>query len=158
MRPRFNFAEAQVKNVKTDAIWQPTRHRQLVVAMYGGSYVVNLFKQKIVLHKNDLFATVTLRNNLSVIDSLTWALEERQGGLSPWILKIIPKKVAFLASSGKKQISLLLAPLRKILGNLLVPPLEKSFRGPWSLTSFTAQMAGCGLFSCWSYCVTITRQ
>jgi len=130
MRPRFNFAEAQVKNVKTDAIWQPTRHRQLVVAMYGSSYVVNLFKQKIVLHKNDLFATVTLRNNLSVIDSLTWASEERQGGLSPWILKIIPKKVAFLASSGKKQISLLLAPLRKILGNLLVPPQEKSFRGP----------------------------
>jgi len=43
MRPRFNFAEAQVKNVKTDAIWQPTRHRQLVVAMYGGSYVFFFF-------------------------------------------------------------------------------------------------------------------
>jgi len=33
-----------------------------------------------------------------------------QRALSPWILKISAKKVVFLVSSGKKQISLLLAP------------------------------------------------
>jgi len=32
--------------------------------MYGGSYVVNLFKQKVVSQKNDVFAAVTLHNNL----------------------------------------------------------------------------------------------
>jgi len=32
--------------------------------MYGGSYVVNLFKQKVVSQKNDVFATETLHNNL----------------------------------------------------------------------------------------------
>jgi len=32
--------------------------------MYGGSYVVNLFKQKVASQKNDLFATATLHNNL----------------------------------------------------------------------------------------------
>jgi len=31
--------------------------------------------------------------------------------LSPWILKILAKKVVFLVFSGKKQILLLLAPL-----------------------------------------------
>ena len=39
--------------------------------MYGSSYVVNLYKQKVLLQKNDIFATVTLHNNLSGIDSLT---------------------------------------------------------------------------------------
>jgi len=34
--------------VKTDTIWQPRLQRQLGVTMYGGSYVVNLFKQKVV--------------------------------------------------------------------------------------------------------------
>ena len=32
--------------------------------MYGGSYVANLFKQKVVSHKHNMFATVTLHNNL----------------------------------------------------------------------------------------------
>jgi len=31
MCPRFNFADASVKNVKTDTIWQPTLQRQLGV-------------------------------------------------------------------------------------------------------------------------------
>jgi len=81
------------------------------------------------------------------------------------ILKINSKtKVIFLVSSGKKRISPILAsPLEKFWINPLVPPtLEKSFRGPCSLTSFTAQMAGCEtcsrLFYCWSYCVTIVQQ
>jgi len=39
--------------------------------MYGSSYVVNLYKQKVLLQKNDIFATVTLHNNLSGIDYLT---------------------------------------------------------------------------------------
>jgi len=30
--------------------------------MYGGSYVANLFKQKVASHRNVLFATVTLHN------------------------------------------------------------------------------------------------
>jgi len=41
-----------------------TRQRQLGLTMYGGSYVVNLFKQKVVSQKNDVFTTVTLHNNL----------------------------------------------------------------------------------------------
>jgi len=48
---RFNFAEAPVKNFKTDTIWHPTLQRQLGVTMYGGSYVFNLFKQKVVSQK-----------------------------------------------------------------------------------------------------------
>jgi len=35
--PRFNFAEASVKNIKTDTIWQPTLQRQSGVTVYGGS-------------------------------------------------------------------------------------------------------------------------
>jgi len=42
--------------------------------------------------------------------------------LDPWILKISAKKVLFLVSSGKKQISPLLVPLEKIWKNPLVPP------------------------------------
>jgi len=57
---RFNFAEAPVNNVNTDTIWQPTFQKQLGVSVHGGSYVVNLFKQKVVLQKNDLVATVTV--------------------------------------------------------------------------------------------------
>jgi len=38
--------------------------------MYGGSYVVSLFKQKVVSQKNELFATMTLHINFFVIDSL----------------------------------------------------------------------------------------
>jgi len=52
--PGFKFAEAAVKKVKTDTIWQLTLQRQLVVTMYGLSYVVNLFKQK-VYHKKKSF-------------------------------------------------------------------------------------------------------
>jgi len=37
--------------------------------MHGGSYVINLFKQKVV-QKKDLFATMTLHNNLFVVESL----------------------------------------------------------------------------------------
>jgi len=65
MRPRFNFAEPPVNNVKSYTIWRATLRRQLGVTMHGGSYfVINLFKQKVVSQKNDLFATVTLHNNL----------------------------------------------------------------------------------------------
>jgi len=35
-----------------------------MVTICGGSYVVNLFKQKVVSQKKDLFATVTLHNDL----------------------------------------------------------------------------------------------
>jgi len=34
------------------------------MTMCGSSYVVNLFKQKVVSQKNDLLATMTLHNNL----------------------------------------------------------------------------------------------
>ena len=34
------------------------------MTMYGGSYVVNLFKKKVVSLKNDILATMTLHNNL----------------------------------------------------------------------------------------------
>jgi len=52
MRPRFNFAEAPVKNVKTDTMWYLTLQRQLGVTMHGGSYlVINLFKQKVLSQK-----------------------------------------------------------------------------------------------------------
>jgi len=61
---RLHFAEAPVKDVRTDTIWQPTIQRQLGVTMYGGSYVDNLFKGEVVSHKNVLFPTVTLHNNL----------------------------------------------------------------------------------------------
>jgi len=40
------------------------------VTMYGGSYVVNLFKQKVLPQKSNVLATVTLPN-LFVTDSLT---------------------------------------------------------------------------------------
>jgi len=52
MRPRFNFAEAPVNNIKTDTIWQPALRRQLGVTMHGGSYlVIYLFKHKVVSQK-----------------------------------------------------------------------------------------------------------
>jgi len=35
----------------SDTIWQLTLQRQLGVNMYGGSYVVNLLKQKVVSQK-----------------------------------------------------------------------------------------------------------
>jgi len=71
----FQLCRAPVKNVKTDTIWQTTFQRQFGVPLYGGSYVLNLFKQKVVSQKSDLFATVTPHNNVSVIDSLTWPSE-----------------------------------------------------------------------------------
>jgi len=37
--PHFNFAEALVKNVKTDTFWQPTLQRQLGVTMYCSTIV-----------------------------------------------------------------------------------------------------------------------
>ena len=49
--PRFNFAEAPVKNFKTDTIWQPTLQTQLGVTMCSGLYVFNMFKQKVVSKK-----------------------------------------------------------------------------------------------------------
>jgi len=39
--------------------------------MYGDSYVVNLFKQNVYHKKNDIFATVTLKQQFFVTDSLT---------------------------------------------------------------------------------------
>jgi len=53
-------------------------------------------------------------------------------GVRSWILKFSAKKVVFLVSRGKKQISPLLAPPRKIFVNIpLVPPsMEKPFRRP----------------------------
>jgi len=60
----FQLCRSTLKNVKTDTIWQPTLQKQLGVTMYGGWYVINLFKEKIVSQRNDIFATVTLHNNL----------------------------------------------------------------------------------------------
>jgi len=51
--------------------------------------------------------------------------KDRGGPCLPWILKFSAKKVVFLVSSGKNQISPLLAPLEKFRKNPLVPPLEK---------------------------------
>jgi len=42
------FAKTPDKSVKRDTIWQPTLQRQLGATMYGGSYVVNLFKRKFI--------------------------------------------------------------------------------------------------------------
>ena len=62
-----------------------------------------------------------------------WASKGRAGGTkAPWILKFSAKKVVFLVSSGKNQISPLLTPLEKFRKNPLVPPSwKKSFRRPW---------------------------
>ena len=58
--------------------------------------------------------------------------ERRKGDKVPWILKLSPKKVVFLVSSGKK-ISPLLSPPRKNLKNpTVVPPWKRSFRRPWT--------------------------
>ena len=48
-----------------------TSERKLGVNICGGSYVVNLFKQKVVSQKIDVFAPMTLRNNIFVTYSLT---------------------------------------------------------------------------------------
>jgi len=61
--PSFQLCRSTGRIVKTDTIWQPTIQRQLGVNIYGGSYVVNLFKQK-VYHKKVIIATVILHNNL----------------------------------------------------------------------------------------------
>jgi len=39
--------------------------------MYGGSYVVNLLKQKVVSQKREIVAAATLKNKIFVMDSLT---------------------------------------------------------------------------------------
>ena len=61
--PSCQLAEAPAKNVKTDTIWRPIIQRQAGVNMYGGSYVVNLFTQRVIT-KSDIFATAILHNNL----------------------------------------------------------------------------------------------
>ena len=49
------------------------------------------------------------------------------GSRDPWILKIPAKKILFLISSGKKQISPLLPPpFEKFWKNALIPPPEKN--------------------------------
>jgi len=57
----------------------------------------------------------------------------RGGAWPPWILKFLEKKFVFLVLSGKKQISLLLAPPGKILEISPSAPLETSFRRPCHL-------------------------
>jgi len=51
----------------------------------------------------------------------------------PWSLKLLSKKVVFSISSGKKQISPLLAPFwKKNWENpRMAPSWKKSFRHPW---------------------------
>jgi len=49
----FELCRTPVKNVKTDTIRQPTLQRQLGVTMYAGSYVFNLFRQKVVSQKHE---------------------------------------------------------------------------------------------------------
>jgi len=50
--PGFNFAEAPVKKVKTDTIWQPTSKTiGGEVTMYGGSYVVNCSNRMFIKKK-----------------------------------------------------------------------------------------------------------
>jgi len=63
---------------------------------------------------------------------LTWASEGGEGGAkTPWILKLLAKKVVFPISRGKNQISPLLVPPEKILGKSPTgPPWKKSFRRP----------------------------
>jgi len=57
----------------------------------------------------------------------------RNGGQVPWIVIISPKKVVFLVSSRKKQISPYLAPPENFWKNPLAVPLQKkSFRRPWT--------------------------
>jgi len=68
--PLFHLCRSTGQKVKTDTIWRPIIQRQAGVNMYGGSYVVNLFTQRVIT-KNDIFATAILHNNLFVIDSLT---------------------------------------------------------------------------------------
>jgi len=55
---------------------------------------------------------------------LTWASEGGEGGAkTPWILKLLAKKVVFPISRGKNQISPLLVPRKKFWENpLLAPP------------------------------------
>ena len=49
------------------------------------------------------------------------------GHWPPWNLKFLAKKVVFLVLSGKKNFTPFGPPLKKILKNPLVPPLEKHF-------------------------------
>jgi len=59
---------------------------------------------------------------------LAWASEGGAWGPNapPGILKLLAKNVVFLVFSGKKQVSLLLPPPRKILENPLVAPPGKN--------------------------------
>jgi len=61
----------------------------------------------------------------STIHPLTWVHGRRKGGLDLLAFENLAKKVVFLVSSGKKQISPLLALLEKFWKNSLVAPLEK---------------------------------
>ena len=70
-----------------------------------------------------------------VYESVFWAMGVGRGLAGgtlppPWIFKCLPKKVVFLVSSGKNQISPLLPPLEKCRKNPLVASLEKIFPKP----------------------------
>ena len=63
---------AQLRSVSHALVSTLQKHQSKTSDHVRGSYVVNLFKQK-VYHKKAicLFVTVTLHNNIFVIDSLT---------------------------------------------------------------------------------------
>jgi len=65
---------------------------------------------------------IAFRDGSQMFVTPTWASEGGQGFHSPWILKISAKKVLFLISSGKKQISPLLATPSQNFGKKHVPP------------------------------------
>jgi len=72
----------------------------------------------------------TLLHGIGVLVATMGVGRGRQSspGGAPSILKSSAKKVVFLLSSGKNQISPLLTPLEKSPGGL---PWKKSFRRPW---------------------------
>jgi len=55
---------------------------------------------------------------------------------SPWILKLLAKKVVFSISGGKKQILPLLAPPGNFWENPLLAPMEKFLPTPMLETAF----------------------
>jgi len=57
-----------------------------------------------------------------------------RGAIPPWILKLLAKMVVFSILRGKKQISPLFPPWKKIWENPLLAPLEKIFPTPMNQT------------------------
>jgi len=84
-------------------------HAKVVTHIHQRNASVHVFAKGSEMKKIALPTSTAAYNNLE-----PWA-SERGAAWPPWILKISAKKVVFLVSRGKNQISPLLAPPRKTL-------------------------------------------